>query len=61
MRALKDSLIRFVSCTTRVEIAYIRDSNLIGQLIRSCLRQGCDYADFDNKLKNYKLYWQSNY
>ena len=34
---------------TRVEIAHIRDSSLIGQQIRSCLRQGCVYADFVNK------------
>ena len=34
---------------SRVEIAHIRDSSLIGQLIRSCLRQGCVYADFVNK------------
>ena len=38
-------------CISRVEIAHIRDSNLIGQLIRSCLRQGCGYADFVNKSK----------
>ena len=37
---------------TRVEIAHIRDSSLIGQLIRSCLRQGCVYADFVNKSKH---------
>ena len=36
---------------SRVEIAHIHDSNLIGQLIRSCLRQGCGYADFVNKSK----------
>ena len=34
------------ACWTRVEIAHIRDCSLIGQLIRSCLRQGCVYADF---------------
>ena len=36
---------------SRVEIAHLRDSILVGQLIRSCLRQGCGYADVDNKSK----------
>ena len=36
----------------RVEIAHSRDSSLIGQLIRSCLCQGCVYADFVNKSKH---------
>ena len=43
--------LELVMLKTRMEIAHIRDSNRIGQLhvIRSCLRQGCGYADFDNK------------
>ena len=41
--------LKFDVIMPRVEISHIRDSNLIGQLIRSCLRQGCGNADFDNK------------
>ena len=46
-----DDLVVGVGPHIRVKIAHIRDSNLIGQLIRSCLRQGCGYADFVNKSK----------
>ena len=33
----------------RVEIAHIQDTNVIGQVIRSCLRPGCGNAVLDNK------------